>query len=139
MCGSLDYLPPEMIKGRVYYEKVDLWCIGGLCYKPLVGNPTFESSSHNKTYRRILKVDVRFPPSLPLGVQDLMFSDTSLWSAAVGPDPEYPGSGPLLRGCCFHPFRWFLEPCPHLFYCGCPGSSPGSTVLRILFLLDARC
>lgn len=56
MCGTLDYLPPEMIEGRMHNEKVDLWCIGVLCYELLVGNPPFESASHNETYRRIVKV-----------------------------------------------------------------------------------
>nr|XP_019572483.1 PREDICTED: aurora kinase C isoform X4 [Rhinolophus sinicus] len=56
MCGTLDYLPPEMIEGRTYNEKVDLWCIGVLCYELLVGNPPFESTSYSETYRRILKV-----------------------------------------------------------------------------------
>ncbi|KAB1273244.1 Aurora kinase C [Camelus dromedarius] len=72
MCGTLDYLPPEMIEGRTYNEKVDLWCIGVLCYELLVGSPPFESTSYNETYRRILKVDVRFPPLIPLGAQDLI-------------------------------------------------------------------
>ncbi|XP_012631039.1 aurora kinase C-like [Microcebus murinus] len=71
-CGPLDYLPPEMIEGRRYAAKMDLWCIGVLCYELLVGNPPFESASHNETYRRILKVDVRFPLSMPLGAQDLI-------------------------------------------------------------------
>lgn len=56
MCGTLDYLPPEMIEGHTHNEKVDLWCIGVLCYELLVGNPPFESASHNETYRRIVKV-----------------------------------------------------------------------------------
>ncbi|XP_036162497.1 aurora kinase C-like [Myotis myotis] len=72
MCGTLDYLPPEMIEQRTYSEMVDLWCIGVLCYELLVGNPPFESSSYSETYRRILKVDVKFPPSIPLGAQDLI-------------------------------------------------------------------
>ncbi|CAO2627091.1 Zinc finger protein 264 [Lemmus lemmus] len=66
MCGTLDYLPPEMIEGRTYDEKVDLWCIGVLCYELLVGNPPFESSTHNETYKRILKsvpaVEILSPP-----------------------------------------------------------------------------
>nr|XP_014333426.1 PREDICTED: aurora kinase B isoform X2 [Bos mutus] len=73
MCGTLDYLPPEMIEGRTHNEKVDLWCIGVLCYELLVGNPPFESASHNETYRRIVKVDLKFPPSVPLGAQDLIY------------------------------------------------------------------
>ncbi|XP_077022025.1 aurora kinase B isoform X1 [Tamandua tetradactyla] len=72
MCGTLDYLPPEMIEGRTHNEKVDLWCIGILCYELLVGNPPFESASHNETYRRIVKVDLKFPPSMPSGAQDLI-------------------------------------------------------------------
>ncbi|KAF7473464.1 aurora kinase B isoform X2 [Marmota monax] len=72
MCGTLDYLPPEMIEGRTHNEKVDLWCIGILCYELLVGNPPFESASHNETYRRIVKVDLKFPPSMPAGAQDLI-------------------------------------------------------------------
>ncbi|XP_006868323.1 PREDICTED: aurora kinase C [Chrysochloris asiatica] len=72
MCGTLDYLSPEMIEGRTYNETVDLWCIGVLCYELLVGSPPFESPTHTETYRRILKVDVRFPTSLPSGAQDLI-------------------------------------------------------------------
>ncbi|XP_035580538.1 aurora kinase B isoform X1 [Zalophus californianus] len=72
MCGTLDYLPPEMIEGRTHNEKVDLWCIGVLCYELLVGNPPFESASHNETYRRIVKVDLKFPASVPMGAQDLI-------------------------------------------------------------------
>lgn len=56
MCGTLDYLPPEMIERKTYNEKVDLWCVGVLCYELLVGTPPFESPSYNETYRRILKV-----------------------------------------------------------------------------------
>ncbi len=56
MCGTLDYLPPEMIEGHTHDEKVDLWCIGVLCYECLVGNPPFEATSHTETYKRITKV-----------------------------------------------------------------------------------
>lgn len=56
MCGTLDYLPPEMIEGHTHSEKVDLWCIGVLCYECLVGNPPFETASHSETYKRITKV-----------------------------------------------------------------------------------
>lgn len=58
MCGTLDYLPPEMIEGHTHTEKVDLWCIGVLCYECLVGNPPFETASHSETYKRIMKVGV---------------------------------------------------------------------------------
>ncbi|KAJ6653045.1 hypothetical protein lerEdw1_010131 [Lerista edwardsae] len=72
MCGTLDYLPPEMIEGKAHDEKVDLWCIGILCYEFLVGRPPFESASHTETYRRIISVDFKFPPFVTEGPRDLI-------------------------------------------------------------------
>ena len=42
LCGTLDYLPPEMIEGKEHNEKVDLWALGVLTYEFLVGVPPFE-------------------------------------------------------------------------------------------------
>lgn len=28
MCGTLDYLPPEMVSGKTYNKFVDNWCLG---------------------------------------------------------------------------------------------------------------
>ncbi|XP_054641418.1 aurora kinase A [Dunckerocampus dactyliophorus] len=61
LCGTLDYLPPEMIEGRTHDEKVDLWSLGVLCYEFLVGKPPFETKSHEDTYRRISKVEYTYP------------------------------------------------------------------------------
>lgn len=72
MCGTLDYLPPEMIEGHTHNEKVDLWCIGVLCYECLVGNPPFETASHTETYKRITKVDLKFPKVVSDGARDLI-------------------------------------------------------------------
>lgn len=56
MCGTLDYLPPEMVEGKSHDEKVDLWSLGVLCYEFLVGKPPFETASNTETYRKITKV-----------------------------------------------------------------------------------
>ncbi|XP_072256801.1 aurora kinase B-A-like [Pyxicephalus adspersus] len=72
LCGTLDYLPPEMIEGKIHDEKVDLWCTGVLCYELLVGSPPFETPSHAETHRRIVKVDLRFPSYLSDGSKDLI-------------------------------------------------------------------
>lgn len=84
MCGTLDYLPPEMIEGRTHNEKVDLWCIGVLCYELLVGNPPFESASHNETYRRIVKVGGRPLGAEARGWQALGTLEFSRWIGGGG-------------------------------------------------------
>ncbi len=61
MCGTLDYLPPEMVEGNSHDEKVDLWSLGVLCYEFLVGKPPFETQSHKETYQRIVNVDIKWP------------------------------------------------------------------------------
>ena len=72
LCGTLDYLPPEMIEGRYHDEKVDLWSLGILCYEFLVGNPPFEAETNTETYRRITKVDLHFPSYCSDGAKDMV-------------------------------------------------------------------
>jgi aurora kinase len=45
LCGTLDYLPPEMVEGREHSEKVDYWALGVLTYEFIIGNPPFEDRS----------------------------------------------------------------------------------------------
>ncbi|ERE70358.1 aurora kinase A [Cricetulus griseus] len=72
LCGTLDYLPPEMIEGRMHDEKVDLWSLGVLCYEFLVGMPPFEAHTHQETYRRISRVEFTFPDFVTEGARDLI-------------------------------------------------------------------
>ncbi|KAL4069999.1 kinase-like domain-containing protein [Scleroderma yunnanense] len=73
LCGTLDYLPPEMVEGKEHNEKVDYWALGVLTYEFLVGCPPFEDkSSVNATYRRIAKVDLKIPPHVSLEARDLI-------------------------------------------------------------------
>ncbi|CAO2577507.1 Aurora kinase A [Lemmus lemmus] len=72
LCGTLDYLPPEMIEGRMHDEKVDLWSLGVLCYEFLVGMPPFEAQTYQETYRRISRVEFTFPDFVTEGARDLI-------------------------------------------------------------------
>jgi aurora kinase, other len=72
LCGTLDYLPPEMVEGREHDATADVWSLGVLCYEFLVGTPPFEAEGHKQTYRRIARVDLKFPNIVPAGAQDLI-------------------------------------------------------------------
>uniref|UniRef100_A0A1B6BZW6 Aurora kinase n=1 Tax=Clastoptera arizonana TaxID=38151 RepID=A0A1B6BZW6_9HEMI len=72
LCGTLDYLPPEMINNLTYNEKVDNWCIGILCYEFLYGNPPFESENSQTTYTRITSLDIKWPQVIKPGARDLI-------------------------------------------------------------------
>ncbi|CAD5115095.1 DgyrCDS4106 [Dimorphilus gyrociliatus] len=72
MCGTLDYLPPEMIRGHHHTETVDLWALGILCYEFLVGRPPFESEGTEATYRKILDCTVLFPSRVSSFARDLI-------------------------------------------------------------------
>ncbi|CAM9403996.1 unnamed protein product [Ectocarpus sp. 12 AP-2014] len=64
LCGTLDYLPPEMIEGREHDSSTDIWSLGVLAYEFIVGVPPFEAEGHQATYRRISRVDIRWPSAL---------------------------------------------------------------------------
>ena len=85
LCGTLDYLPPEMVEGSDHDVMVDVWSLGVLCYEFLYGMPPFEAQGHSETYKRILSVDLRFPaePVTSDGAKDLIRKVSYYLSAAV--------------------------------------------------------
>lgn len=75
MCGTLDYLPPEMVKPgtseNFYDEKVDLWSLGVLTYEFLVGEAPFEDTPI-MTQRRIARADMSIPSFVSAEAADLI-------------------------------------------------------------------
>ncbi|KAJ5102896.1 Serine/threonine-protein kinase ark1 [Penicillium argentinense] len=75
MCGTLDYLPPEMlVRGaneNYYSEKVDLWSLGVLAYEFLVGEAPFEDTPV-MTQRRITRADMSVPSFVSAEAKDLI-------------------------------------------------------------------
>ncbi|PGH29161.1 AUR protein kinase [[Emmonsia] crescens] len=75
MCGTLDYLPPEMLKpglqDNYYNEKVDLWSLGVLTYEFLVGEAPFEDTPV-MTRRRIAKGEMKVPSFVSAEARDLI-------------------------------------------------------------------
>ncbi|XP_032679814.1 aurora kinase B-like [Odontomachus brunneus] len=72
LCGTLDYLPPEMLTGQTYDVYVDHWCLGILCYEFLTGQPPFLSSSQQETYAKIKTISMQWPEQITFGAKDLI-------------------------------------------------------------------
>ncbi|XP_048334745.1 serine/threonine-protein kinase Aurora-3 isoform X2 [Ziziphus jujuba] len=51
MCGTLDYLAPEMVENKAHDYAVDNWTLGVLCYEFLFGAPPFEAETQKDTFR----------------------------------------------------------------------------------------
>ncbi|KAL3472198.1 kinase-like domain-containing protein [Aspergillus californicus] len=74
-CGTLDYLPPEMVDPRrcsnPYDETVDLWALGVLLYELLVGTAPFEDTPA-LTHKRIARGDMEIPAFVSAEAKDLI-------------------------------------------------------------------
>ncbi|PVH70711.1 serine/threonine-protein kinase [Cadophora sp. DSE1049] len=76
LCGTLDYLPPEMItSGKMHYTSaIDLWTLGVLAYEFLMGEAPFEDSQV-MTQRRIARNEMTpLSASLSQGAKDFVHS-----------------------------------------------------------------
>ncbi|KAL1855219.1 spindle assembly checkpoint kinase [Diaporthe australafricana] len=74
-CGTLDYLPPEMLAAGgadgSYDERVDLWSLGVLMFEFLVGEAPFEDT-FVMTTRRIAKGEMEIPSFVSADARDLI-------------------------------------------------------------------
>jgi len=101
LCGTLDYLPPEMIESKDHDYQVDVWTLGVLAYELLVGTPPFEAEGNTATYRRIVRIDLHFPAHVsPLArdfVQRLLRKDPKT-RMPLSNVPRHPWIAQFLKG-----------------------------------------
>ncbi|PVI05581.1 Pkinase-domain-containing protein [Periconia macrospinosa] len=73
LCGTPDYLAPEVVASKGYNKSVDWWSLGILIFEMLCGfTPFWDGGSPMKIYENILKGRVKYPPYIHHDAQDLL-------------------------------------------------------------------
>merc|ERR1712183_745611 len=72
LCGTPDYLAPEIVTGKGHGFGVDWWTLGILIYEMLASFPPFYDKDQLSTYRKIINGKVRFPKYISPEAKDLI-------------------------------------------------------------------
>ena len=64
VCGTWEYMAPEVLCGKGYNYSVDWWSLGVLMYEMLVGVCPFEGGNKSQTMHNVMKKQIIYPDSL---------------------------------------------------------------------------
>jgi len=74
LCGTPDYLAPEIVTGQGHGKGVDWWTLGILIYEMLASFPPFFDDEPIETYRKIIKCRIKFPRYFTTEAKELIKS-----------------------------------------------------------------
>ncbi|OIR58006.1 MAG: AGC/PKA protein kinase [Amphiamblys sp. WSBS2006] len=61
LCGTPEYLAPELILSKGYGKSIDWYMLGVVAYEMLTGGPPFSGASRGELYRKIVCGEASFP------------------------------------------------------------------------------
>ena len=72
LCGTPDYLAPEVVSGIGHNKAVDWWTLGILIYEMISSYPPFYDDDPMQTYTRIMHGSIDYPRHFSKNVVDLI-------------------------------------------------------------------
>ena len=60
LCGTNQYIPPEVILGKKYNFDFDYWTFGIFCYEIVYGFPPFRGSNQKEIFDNIVECNINF-------------------------------------------------------------------------------
>ncbi|XP_026992241.1 cAMP-dependent protein kinase catalytic subunit alpha isoform X2 [Tachysurus fulvidraco] len=72
LCGTPEYLAPEIILSKGYNKAVDWWALGVLVYEMAAGYPPFFADQPIHIYEKIVSGKVRFPSHFSSDLKELL-------------------------------------------------------------------
>lgn len=84
MCGTLDYLAPEIVKEDCYTKEIDIWCSGVLMFEMLTTSVPFHNASEEGTMSLIKQAQFSIPAYVSAAAQDL------IRNVSIAPRTDWP-------------------------------------------------
>merc|ERR1712070_510272 len=72
LCGTPDYLAPEIILNEGHDKAVDYWALGVLIYEMVAGMPPFYADDPMEVYEKILSVKMMIPQHFSKNLSDIV-------------------------------------------------------------------
>eukprot|EP00268_Persea_americana_P008442 TRINITY_DN13265_c0_g4_i1.p1 TRINITY_DN13265_c0_g4~~TRINITY_DN13265_c0_g4_i1.p1 ORF type:complete len:193 (+),score=45.61 TRINITY_DN13265_c0_g4_i1:186-764(+) len=64
LCGTVEYMSPEIVLGKGHDKAADWWSVGILLFEMLTGKPPFIGGNREKIQQKIIKDKIKLPAFL---------------------------------------------------------------------------
>lgn len=72
MCGTTEYMAPEILLSKGHNKDADWWSVGILLFEMITGQPPFTHNNRKKLQERIIKEKIKLPPYLTSEAHSLL-------------------------------------------------------------------